>query len=103
MFKAFIANWDDIPGDVNRNVFVSGEADLSDDYLYDNYLVVQVDGTIYCKPESEFDDDMKMTTELMELAYYLGVVAGVKHEQNYMEGRNLRGLDDAKRLRPGKY
>jgi hypothetical protein len=29
-----------------------------------------------------------MTTDLMELAYYMGVVAGVEHEQKYEQAED---------------
>ena len=97
MFKAFTVTWNDIPPDVNRDAF--GGNDVAEDILkyYDDYLVVQVDGkTISCKPESGLSKGTSMIMELMELAYYLGVLDGIKHEQGFMEGRTLKVLDEGK-------
>ena len=61
--------------------------------------MIQVDGkTIYCKPESNLDESLKMTMELMELASYLGIIAGTKHEQDFMGGRTLKNLDETKEV-----
>jgi hypothetical protein len=93
MFKATVVGYTDLPDDVNRDAFETGGVEE----CYDDYLVVQVDGkTIWCKPESKLDEGMKMTVDLMELAYYLGAVAGVKHEQGYMGGRSLKVLNEGK-------
>lgn len=95
MFKAFTVNYSDLPPDVNRDAFETGGVEE----YYDDYLVVQVDGkTIFCKPETSLSEEkrVKMIMDLMELAYYLGVMDGIKCEQGYMEGRTLKILDEAK-------
>lgn len=76
MFKAFTVGYNDIPSDVDRKVF---ETDGVEEY-YEDYLIVQVDGkTIYCKPESGLSEGTQMIMDLMELAYYLGVMDCAKH------------------------
>lgn len=97
MFKAFTVSWNDIPKDVNRGALGGDCVGEDVKKYYDDYLIVQVDGkTIWCKLESQLDEGMKMITELMELAYYLGVISGISHEQGYMGGRSLKVLDEGK-------
>lgn len=96
MFKAFTVDYTDIPPDVNRTAF---ETDGIEEYSED-YLVVQVDGkTIFCKPESGLSKGTCMIMDLMELAYYLGVVAGIKHEQGYNGGK-IEGAEGGDALCP---
>lgn len=91
MFKAFTVDYNELPSDVNRDAF---ETEGIDEY-YEDYLVVQMDGkTIYCKPESGLSEGLEMVMEVMELAYYLGVVAGIKHGQGFMKGKSLKVLDE---------
>lgn len=78
MFTAFTVDFHDIPKDVNRDAFGGGCLETDAMKYYDDYMVVQVDGkTIYCKPE--LSEGLPMIVELMELAYYLGVLAADKH------------------------
>ena len=87
MFKAFTTTYSDLPPDVDRMAF---ETEGIDEY-YEDYLVVQVDNkTVYCKAESGLSNGTGMISELMELAYYLGVLDGIKHEKWITEGRNRR-------------
>lgn len=92
MFRAFTVDYSELPSDVNKDALKSDEAkkgNVVDEY-YDDFMVVQVNGrTISCLPESGLSTGYSRTTDLMELAYYLGVVAGIKHEQGFMGGRQL--------------
>ena len=78
MFKAFTTTYGDLPPDVDRMAF---ETEGIDEY-YEDYLVVQVDNkTVYCKAESLLTEGTGTIPELMELAYYLGVLDGIKHKE----------------------
>ena len=78
MFKAFTTTYGDLPLDVDRMTF---ETEGIDEY-YEDYLVVQVEGkTIFCRPESGLSDGTQMLMDIMELAYYLGVLDGIKHKE----------------------
>jgi hypothetical protein len=86
MFRAITLSYNDLPSDVNRAALDTARTE-------ENYLVIQMDGrTICCKPESELLEGLEMIMELMELSYYLGALAGIKHEQNFMGGRKLEDL-----------
>lgn len=75
-FEAFTVIYNDLPDDVNRNAFETGGVEE----YYEDYLVVQVNGsTVFCRPESQLSDGLQMTTDLMNLAYFLGVTDGMKN------------------------
>ena len=72
MFEAFTVSYDDLSPDINRHIFGTGKIDYCDDYLYEDYLVVQRNGkTIFCKPESQLAEGTQAILELMELSYCL--------------------------------
>ena len=78
MFKAFTTTYEGLPPDVDRMAF---ETEGVDEY-YEDYLVVQVDEkTVFCKPESGLSNGTGMIIEFMKLAYYLGVLDGIKHKE----------------------
>lgn len=92
MFRVFTVDYSELPSDVNKDALRDNMADkgLKIDERYNDFMVVQLNGkTIACRPESGLSVRYSMTTDLMELAYYLGVMAGIKHEQGFMGGRQL--------------
>lgn len=97
MFKALLVSYQNLPPDVDRDALRDDMADngLEIDEHYDDFMVIQENGrTISCRPESGMSTGYSMTTDLMELAYYMGAVAGIKHEQGFMGGKSLKVLDE---------